>query len=193
MINSPGPAGRPARRDRAWHDDPVTSAHQNRNGNSGGAGLPPLPSIPLSADSPGATAAETSIGGLVRDATAHMSTLIRAEVELARSEVAAEIRKGVRGSVFFILALTVLLFSSFFFFIAVAELLADLGLYRSASYGIVFLLMLLTAGLFAFLGVRKVRRIRAPERTISTMRDTAAALRHPGDHTEQVDRNAGRY
>jgi membrane protein implicated in regulation of membrane protease activity len=103
-------------------------------------------------------------------------------VELARSEIAAEVRKGLRGSVYFIIALAVLLFSSFFFFFALAELLADIGLYRSASFGIVFGLMLLTAGLFALLGYRKVRRIRAPERTISTVRDTAATLRHRSEH-----------
>ncbi|GDY30728.1 phage holin family protein [Gandjariella thermophila] len=160
----------------------MTRAQHHSNGSHGGNGVPPIPSIPLSADNstdPG----EQSIGELVRDATTHLSTLIRAEVELARSEIAGEFRKGLRGSVYFTIALAVLVFSSFFFFFAIAELLADLGLYRSASFGIVFGVMLLTAGLFALLGYRKVRRIRAPERTISSVRDTAAALRHRGDHT----------
>jgi hypothetical protein len=159
----------------------VTRAQHHSNGSHGRNGAPSIPSIPLSADT-STSPAEQSIGELVRDATTHLSTLIRAEVELARSEIAAEVSKGVRGSVYFIVALTVLLFSSFFFFFAVAELLADLGLYRSASFGIVFGLMLLTAGIFALLGYRKVRRIQAPERTISSVRDTAAALRHRGDH-----------
>lgn len=45
-----------------------------------------------------------------------MSTLVRAEVALAKAEVTGEVKKGVQGSVFFIIALTVLLFSTFFFF-----------------------------------------------------------------------------
>lgn len=137
-----------------------------------------VPSIPLTADDP---TAETSIGGLVRDATAHVSTLVRAEVELAKGELKAEVKKGVKGSVFFIVALTVLLFSLFFLFMALAYLLYDLGLPISASFGIVFFVMLLTAGFCAYLGYRKVKKIRAPQRTIASAKDTVAVLRHRGD------------
>lgn len=169
-------AGRAAVAGRAWHDEPVTSARENTNG----SGLPPVPSIPLTAESAAKIAAETSIGGLVRDATAHLSTLVRAEVELAKSEVAGEIKKGVKGSVYFIVALTVLLFSSFFFFFFGAELL-DVWLPRWSAFLIVFGLMLVTAVLFALLGYRKVKRLRAPQRTIDSAKDTVAALRHRGE------------
>ena len=82
-----------------------------------------IASIPLTADDP---TAEASIGGLVRDATTQVSTLIRAEVELAKGEIADSVKKGVKGSVFFIIALTVLLFSLFFMFMALAFLISDL-------------------------------------------------------------------
>lgn len=153
----------------------VTSAHDN-NGN--GAGLPRVPSIPLSDETSGAGG--QSIGTLVKEATAHLSTLVRAEVELAKSEVAGEIKKAVKGSVWFILALVVLAYSSFFFFFFIAELL-DEWLPRWAAFAIVFGAMLLVVALAAFLGYRKVRAIRAPQRTIETTRDTVAALRHRGD------------
>jgi Putative Actinobacterial Holin-X, holin superfamily III len=155
----------------------VTSAHDN-NGN--GAGLPRVPSIPLSDDRNGA-ADDQSIGNLVKDATTHLSTLIRAEVELAKSEVAGEIKKGLKGSVWFILALVVLAYSSFFFFFFAAELLST-WLPRWAGFLIVFGVMLVTVVLAAFLGYRKVKAIRAPERTISTVKDTAAVLRNRGDN-----------
>jgi hypothetical protein len=159
----------------------VSSAHAN--GDRNGSGLPRVPSIPLADDRAFAEAGDQSIGNLVKDATTHLSTLVRAEVELAKSEVTGEIKKGLKGSIFFIVALTVLLYSSFFLFFALAELLADIGLVRSAAFGIVFGLMLLIAGLFGFLGYRKVRAIRAPQRTISSMKDTAAALTHRGEHS----------
>lgn len=166
----------------------VTGAQYNTSDNGSGRGA--VPSIPLSEDRPGAAGNPgddgQSIGSLVRDATAHLSTLVRAEVELAKSEVTSEIKKGVKGSVFFVVALTVLLFSLFFLFFTLAEGLADLGLYRWAAFGIVFLLMLAVAGLAGFLGYRKVRKIRAPERTISTTKDTVAALKHRGGHAEQI-------
>jgi uncharacterized membrane protein YqjE len=146
---------------------------------SSGADVPPvLPSIPLSPE-PVKAAADQSIGGLVKQATAHMSTLVRAEVELARAEVTAEVRKGVQGSVFFIIALTILLFSLFFLFFTVAELLA-LWLNRPASFAIVFGIMLLFAGLFALIGYSRVRKIRKPERTISSLKESAQLLSHVG-------------
>ena len=160
----------------------MTSSRENTNGSRGTDGLPPVPSIPLTAENAAKIAEETSIGGLVRDATAHLSTLVRAEVELAKSEVTKEIKKGVKGSVYFIVALTILLFSLFFFFLTIAFALYDIfGWPASLSLLTVFVLMLLTVGAFAFLGYRKVRKLHAPERTIESAKDIVATLRHRGE------------
>jgi uncharacterized membrane protein YqjE len=146
---------------------------------SGGTDVPPvLPSIPLAPER-SRPPSEQSIGELVRQATAHVSTLVRAEVELARAEVTKEIKKGLQGSVFFIVALTILLFSLFFAFFAIGELLA-IWLPRAAAFAIVFGIMLLAAALFALLGYLRVRRIRKPERTISTLKESAHVLSHRG-------------
>jgi hypothetical protein len=136
------------------------------------------PVDPLSAE-PVPSTADKSIGALVSEATKHVSTLVRAEVELARTEITAEVKKGLQGSVFFIIALTVVLFSLFFLFFFLAELLA-LWVGRPGGFAIVFGLMLLTAGLFGFIGYRRVRKIRKPERTISTLKESAAVLAHRG-------------
>ncbi|WP_219414887.1 phage holin family protein [Pseudonocardia nigra] len=146
---------------------------------SSGADVPPvLPSIPLSPE-PAKSVGEQSIGGLVREATAHVSTLVRAEVELARLEITKEVKKGLQGSLFFIVALVILLFSLFFAFFALGELLA-IWLPRSAAFAIVFGVMLLAAGLFGLLGYRRVRKIRKPERTIESLRESAQVLSHRG-------------
>ncbi|MGH3952189.1 MAG: phage holin family protein [Pseudonocardiaceae bacterium] len=149
--------------------------HSSNDRDSVGA----MPYIPLSEDhlGNGASNGDQSVGTLVREASQHMSTLVRAEVELAKAEVVGEVKKGVTGSVFFIIAGVVALYSTFFFFFALAELLADLGLYRSAAYGIVFGLMVLGAAVSGFLGYRKVKKIKAPERTIGSVKETAAALK----------------
>ena len=144
----------------------------------GGAEVPPvLPSIPLAPEGPRSD--DRTIGGLVREVTTHLSTLVRAEVELAKSEVTAEVKKGVTGSVFFAVAAVIGLFSLFFLFFTLAELLA-LVLLRWAAFAIVFGLMLLGAALFGFLGYRKVRKIRKPERTIESLRESAQVLQHRG-------------
>ncbi|HYH33146.1 MAG TPA: phage holin family protein [Pseudonocardia sp.] len=145
---------------------------------SGGADVPPvLPSIPLAPEP--ARPEEQSIGNLVREATAHVSTLVRAEVELARAEVTAEVKKGLQGSVYFVVALTILLFSLFFAFFTLVAVL-DIWLPTAAAFAIVFGVMLLTAALFALLGYLRVRRIRKPERTISSLRESAQVLAHRG-------------
>ncbi len=155
---------------------------------AGGAEVPPvLPSIPLSKE-PVIPVGEQSIGGLVKEATAHVSTLVRAEVELARAEVTAEVKKGLQGSIFFIVALVIALFSLFYLFFTIAEVLA-IWLPRSAAFGITFALMLLIAGLFGFLGYLRVRKIRKPERTISSLKDSAQVLSQRGRGGSAPDLN----
>ena len=158
----------------------VTSRQPLRDGRA--AARPPRPAvsaIPLSPERE-PDLAETSIGELVREATTHLSTLVRSEVELARAEVTTEIRKGLKGSIFFVLALTVLIFSLFYAFFALGWLL-DHWLPRSAAFAIVFVLMVLTAALFGFLGYLRVRAIRKPERTISSVKDTAQLAKRRGE------------
>ncbi|WP_306364401.1 phage holin family protein [Nocardia sp. CC227C] len=130
-----------------------------------------LTSIPLSE----VDARSESIGGLVRDATEQMSTLVRAEVELAKAEVTSEVKKGLLGSVYFIVALVVLLYSSFFFFFFLAELL-DEWLERWAAFLIVFGLMIAAVLAFGFLGWRKVKKLRAPEKTIESLKEAKTVL-----------------
>ncbi|MQA63042.1 MAG: phage holin family protein [Actinophytocola sp.] len=175
-----------------WHDGSVTRPEDQFKDNDGGASVP---YIPLTDDDKALTGngagGDQSIGSLVRDASQHLSTLVRAEVELAKTEVVGEVKKGVKGSIFFIVALVIALYSSFFLFFALAELLADVGLPRSAAFGIVFGLMLLAAALFGFLGWRKVRKIKAPERTIASVKETSATFKRkpaepqPGELTSR--------
>ncbi len=158
----------------------VTSAHDN-SGN--GTGLPRVPSIPLSDETSGAANGH-SIGSLVKDATQHLSTLLRAEIELARSEVAKEVKKGLTGSLFFIIALAVLLPLLPFGLIALALGFNDMFDWEAhpwLGYVCVFGVILLLAGLFAFMGFRKLRSVRAPKRTIETTKDTVAVLTHRGE------------
>jgi uncharacterized membrane protein YqjE len=141
-----------------------------------------LTSIPLT--DPHAKAAEASIGDLIKDATTQVSALVRAEVELARSEITRDVKKGLTGSVFFIAALVVLFYSTFFFFFFVAELL-NTWLWRWAAFLIVFGVMVVVGAVLALLGFLKVRRIRGPRQTIESVKETRSAL------TPGHDRAAG--
>jgi len=154
---------------------------------------PQVPSIPLSPEPP-VNHQDQSIGSLVREASTHLSTLVRSEIELAKAEVVSEVRKGVKGSVYFVIALTILLFSLFFLFLTIGEVL-DIWLPRSAAFGIVFGLMLVGAGLCGLLGYRRLRSIRKPERTISSLQEAVHLTRrngagHDGDGLVADGRNS---
>ncbi|MFD4369215.1 phage holin family protein [Rhodococcus sp. NPDC058521] len=164
-----------------------------------GDGVPnTVSSIPLT-DVDARTPADASIGNLVKDATAQVSTLVRAEVELAKAEVTGEVKKGLQGSLFFILALTVLLFSSFFFFFFLGELLS-VWLARWAAFLIVFGIMILATAILALVGYLRVRKLRAPERTIDSLKQAKTVLptSHQGSHpagqaAPRVEAPSGRH
>ena len=132
-----------------------------------------ITSIPLV--DPHALPANPSIGDLVKDATTQVSTLLRAEVELARAEITRDVKRGLTGSVYFIAALVVLFYSTFFFFFFLAELLSQ-WLWRPAAFAIVFGLMVVVTAVLALLGYLKVRRIRGPQQTIESVKETREAL-----------------
>ncbi|MCV7435546.1 phage holin family protein [Mycolicibacterium bacteremicum] len=139
-------------------------------------------SIPLV--DPHAPKADPSIGDLVKDATAQVSTLVRAEVELAKAEITRDVKKGLTGSLYFIAALVVLFYSTFFLFFFIAELL-DTWLWRWAAFLIVFGVMVVVTAALALLGYLKVRRIRGPRETIASVKETKEALTPGSDkHAE---------
>ena len=131
---------------------------------------------------------EPSVGSLVQSAMADFSTLVRGEIELAKSEIGKSAKKAGIGAGAFGAAGVVLAFSAFFFFIALAEFLTWLGLERWISYLIVWFLLVLVAGLAALIGRRFIKRIEKPERTLETLHDLPEVLHReaPGQRHRAV-------
>lgn len=125
-----------------------------------------FPAIPLEdADAAGSA---KPIVGLVRDASTQITSLIHSEIELAKAEMAASAKRGAIGGALFAVAGTIALFSSFFFFFALAELLA-LWTPRWVAFGIVFLIILVVAVLFVLIGWKQVKKLRLPQATIDSV------------------------
>lgn len=122
-------------------------------------------------------AAEPSLGQLVSEATTHMSTIVHSEIELAKLELRTSVKNAGAGVGLFAAAAVVLVFSLTFGFLALAEGLVAVGLWRWVAYLVVFGLQLIVVGLCAFLGIRKVKRVRAPERTLTTTKETVDYLK----------------
>lgn len=124
-------------------------------------------------------APQPSVGELVSKASEHFSTLIRAEVELAKSEVSGSVKRAGIGGGLIAAAGAVLLFSVPFLFVVIAEVLVAVGLWRWLSYLIVWVLFLLIAGVLGLIGYRSLKKVKKPERTLETVKDTAAWAKHP--------------
>jgi hypothetical protein len=119
---------------------------------------------------------------------ADLSTLVRAEVELAKAEVGKSAKKAGIGAGAFGAAGVVLAFSFFFFGIAFAEFLTWLGIERWISYLITWFLLVLLAALAALVGRGFIKKIEKPERTIETLNDLPDVLRReaPGERHRAV-------
>ncbi|SIR95091.1 phage holin family protein [Williamsia sterculiae] len=130
--------------------------------------------IPLSDPNLG-PGGEPSIGSLVKDATANLSTLFRSELELAKAEVVAEGKKAAFGSVAGIIAGVIALYASLFFFVFLGVLL-DIWLPAWAAFGIVFLILLFVAIIAGLVGFRFFKKITGPKKTIESAKELPQVL-----------------
>ena len=146
------------------------------------------PSSPTAARSTTTRVEEPSVGSLVQSAMADVSTLIRSEIELAKAEVGKSAKKAVVGAGAFAAAAALLFFSGIFLFVTIAEFLTWLGLIRWISYLLVWLLLLVLAGIAALVGRSSLKKIEKPERTIETLRDLPEVMHReaPGQRRREV-------
>jgi uncharacterized membrane protein len=123
----------------------------------------------------GATDGAT-LGQLVADASRDLSALIQAEVQLAKNELSFSAKAGGIGTALFVLAgfmaAVVLILAS----IGLA-LVLDLWLPVSASFFIVAGIYLLVAVIAVLVGIRVIKKVKAPTATIATAREIPSAFR----------------
>ncbi|MDX6207656.1 MAG: hypothetical protein QOE24_47 [Frankiales bacterium] len=129
-------------------------------------------SAPLSGDQ--------SLGSLVNSAVADLRRLIQMEKELAVAEVAQTVKRLAPAIAGFAIAavsgVLIVLMGSIALAFGVANLF-DIGL--GWGFLIVAGLWLLLAAVGGLVGLRAVKKIKPPERTIRTVKDTADWARHP--------------
>ena len=119
-----------------------------------------------------------SLGKLVSDLTEQTSRLVRAEVELAKEELAAKARRAGIGSGLF-LAAAVLAAYTVAVGIATVILAIAVALPAWLAALIVFVAMLLATAGLALAGRAQLKRSTPakPERTIENLREDVAALK----------------
>jgi hypothetical protein len=120
---------------------------------------------------------EPTIGKLVVDAFDDLGTLVRHMIELAKSELRVSVRAGGMAIVLFLVAGFISLLAIIMVSIAIAFFIHMAGLDLAWCFLIVFGAYLLLAALLGLIGYRKVRKVRAPERTIHEMQEMPRALK----------------
>ena len=120
---------------------------------------------------------EPTIGRLVGDATRDISTLVRSEIALAKSELKVSVKAGGVGVAMFAVAAFLGVLAIIMLSVAIAYFIHMTDLPLAWCFLIVFLLYLLLAGLLAFIGLRSVKKVRAPERAIHQAQETKSILK----------------
>lgn len=121
---------------------------------------------------------ERTLGQLVAEATQDISSIVRSEVALAKSEIAADAKRAglaagmfAAAGVFAFLALILLL-------IAAAYGLVALGLSPWLAFLIVALVLLIIGAVLILVGKRSIDSVQGkPQRAIRSTQETIAAVR----------------
>ncbi len=125
---------------------------------------------------------DPTLGKLVMDAQRDISTLISQEIALAKSEIKVSVRHGGLGIGLFAGAAFLGLLAVIMLSVAIAYFIHwnGSGLDLHWAFLIVFGLYVLLAALLAFVGIKQVKQVKAPERAIEQGKQIPSALKGRG-------------
>lgn len=131
-------------------------------------------------------AADPTVGRLVADASRDISTLVHSEIALAKSEVKVSVKAGGIGAALLGVAaffgILIIIFLSF----AVAYFITMTGLATAWAFLIVAGFYVLLAAVLVLVGIKKLKKVKAPQRTISTAKEIPSALKGKGHDQAQL-------
>ncbi|GGK98638.1 hypothetical protein Sme01_59830 [Sphaerisporangium melleum] len=124
---------------------------------------------------------EESLGALVAQASHHISTLVRSEIELAKAELKFDAKRvgtaaGLFGVAAFMLHLCLILAS-----FAIAYGLVQLGMMQWLAFTIVTAFYFVVALLLAFFGYRRLKGLTGMKRTARSLKNLKDVGRPDGD------------
>ena len=132
---------------------------------------------PAEARTPVPSKDDPTIGKLVADASRDVSSLIRNEIALAKSELQISVKAGGIGIGLFAGAAFIGVLAIIMLSIAIAYFLHMTGLNLAWCFLIVFVLYALIAAILGFLGLKKVKQVKAPERAIHQAQESKNILK----------------
>lgn len=128
---------------------------------------------------------DPTIGRLVANITRDLSSIIEYQIALAKSELRVSVRAGGLGTVLLVVAGLLAFLALILLPITVAYFIVMAGLHPAWAFLIVMVGLLLLAGLIAWIGVRRFKKVTVPEKTIAAAKQIPTALKpgadlHPG-------------
>jgi hypothetical protein len=120
---------------------------------------------------------DPTIGKLVVDASRDVSSLIQSEIALVKSELKVSVKAGGISIALFAVAGFLGLLAIIMLSVAFAYFVHMTGLDLAWCFLIVFAAYLLVAGLLGLVGVRKIKQVRPPERSIQQAKENKTLLK----------------
>jgi Putative Actinobacterial Holin-X, holin superfamily III len=122
---------------------------------------------------------EQSVGQLFATVSRDLSLLIHDEIELAKTELKVDAKRAGLGAGFLGGAGFLALLATLFLSVALAFAFRGLGLPLGVGFLIVGALYLLAAGVLTLGGVKSMKKVSPPKRTIKTVKDDIAWIKKP--------------
>lgn len=126
---------------------------------------------------PNAPRNDPSIGRLVADISRDTSSLLRNEIALAKAELKTSVTRGGLGAALFVVAGFLALFLVVLLSITVAYFLTMTGLHPAWAFLIVSGIYVVVIAVLVLVGIRLIKKITAPEKTIATAKAIPTALK----------------
>ena len=120
---------------------------------------------------------DPTIGKLVGDVSNDVSSLIRSEIALAKTELKFSAKAGGVGLGLFAAAAFLLVLAVIMLSVAIAYFIHFTGLDLAWCFLIVFGFYALIAAVLGLIGYRSVRKVRGPEASIEQLKETKAVLK----------------
>ena len=120
---------------------------------------------------------DPTIGKLVGDVSKDVSSLIRSEIALAKTELKFSAKAGGVGIALFAAAAFLLVLAVIMLSVAFAYFINFTGLDLAWCFLIVFGVYALIAAVLGLIGYRNVRKVRGPEASIEQLKETKAVLK----------------
>ena len=120
---------------------------------------------------------DPTIGKLVGDVSNDVSSLIRSEIALAKTELKFSAKAGGVGLGLFAAAAFLLVLAVIMLSVAFAYFIHFTGLDLAWCFLIVFGFYALIAAVLGLIGYRSVRKVRGPEASIEQLKETKAVLK----------------